>query len=317
MKAKQIKINDILRIGTDCSGIEAPIQALQQLGIPFQHVFASDIDKYCIQSIKANYNPDILFGDKDGPFPEGDITERDMSLVPDLDLYVCGFPCQPFSQAGSRKGLEDKRGNVFWSCLDLIKTKQPKYFILENVRGILSHDKGKTWNIIWQALKDLEKYGYSVDWKLLNTREYGIPQNRPRVFIVGTTDQEFIWPEKIEMDDIKNYVDWNDTTRNTLRKTILENNCLEKVPKHAVFVDFNFIKITRYQQSNKYSPCIMADSRTWCIPLHRFANVKERLLLQGFSADFIQVVSNTQMKKQIGNSMSVNVLKKIIEKIIN
>ena len=88
---------NILRVGTDCSGIEAPIQALLQLKIPFRHVFSSDIDKYCIQSIKANYNPEIIFGDKDGAFPEGDITKRNIKDVPDIDLYVCGFPCQSFS----------------------------------------------------------------------------------------------------------------------------------------------------------------------------------------------------------------------------
>jgi site-specific DNA-cytosine methylase len=76
----------MIRIETDCSGIEAPIQALQQL--PFKHVFCSEIDKYCIQSIKANYNPDIIFGDKDGLYPEGDITKRNINDVPDIDLYV-------------------------------------------------------------------------------------------------------------------------------------------------------------------------------------------------------------------------------------
>ncbi len=161
-----------LRVGTDCSGIEAPIQALRQLYIPFKHVFSSDIDKYCIQSIKANYDPEIIFGDKDGPYPEGDITKRNIQDVPDIDLYVCGFPCQPFSMAGERQGFKDKRGNVFWSCLEVIERKQPKYFILENVKGLLSHNKenkkdkyGNTFKVIWKELLELEKYGYKVQWK--------------------------------------------------------------------------------------------------------------------------------------------------------
>ena len=90
------------------------------------------------------------------PYKDGDIRNRDNTNLPDIDLYVCGFPCQPFSNAGKGKGLEDKRGNVFFSCLDVIKTKKPKYFILENVKGILGNNKldkkdkyGNTWNIIW------------------------------------------------------------------------------------------------------------------------------------------------------------------------
>ncbi len=107
----------LLRVGTDCSGIEAPIEALRQLQIPHKHLWSSDIDKFVIQSIKANYEPEILFGDPNGPYPDGDITKRDNSILPDIDLYVAGLPCQPFSISGQRKGFIDKRGNVFCSCL--------------------------------------------------------------------------------------------------------------------------------------------------------------------------------------------------------
>ena len=86
-----------LRVGTDCSGIEAPIQALLQMGVPFTHKFSSDIDKYVIQSIKANYHPEIIYGDQEGEHKEGDITKRKTETLPDIDLYVCGFPCQAFS----------------------------------------------------------------------------------------------------------------------------------------------------------------------------------------------------------------------------
>lgn len=112
---------NILRVGTDCSGIEAPIQALMQMNIPFKHVFSSDIDKYCIQSIKANYNPEIIFGDKDGSFKEGDITKRDINNVPDIDLYVCGFPCQPFSITGEKKVLQIQEVPYFLVVWKLLK----------------------------------------------------------------------------------------------------------------------------------------------------------------------------------------------------
>ena len=303
----------MLRVGTDCSGIEAPIQALKQLKIPFKHVFSSEIDKYCIQSIKANYNPEIIFGDKEGPFPEGDITKRNIKDVPDIDLYVCGFPCQPFSLAGDRKGLEDDRGNVFFSCLKVIKKKQPKYFILENVKGLLSHDKGNTWKIIWKNLLKLEKYGYNIKYKVLNTRDYGIPQNRERIFIVGCKNKNFDWPVKKKMRNLKDFVDWKDNSKNTISK--LQSIFLKKIPENSYFVDFSFLK-HNYPNSDIYTPCLVARLSIWCVKKHRYANMKELLKLQGFLTSFKQVVSNTQLSKQIGNSMSVNVLKEILKQIL-
>mgnify|MGYP006272666853 CR=1 FL=1 len=175
----------MLRVGTDCSGIEAPIQALLQLKIPFHHVFSSEIDKFCLKSIEANYKPNIIFKD---------ILERDIEDVPDIDLYVCGFSCQLFSMLGKRKGVKDKRGTIFECCLEVIREKRPKFFILENVPGLLSIEKGKTFQNILQSLEELKDY--TVKWKALNTSDYGIPQNRKRVFIVGTKG-EFSWPEPV------------------------------------------------------------------------------------------------------------------------
>lgn len=262
-----------LRVGTDCSGIEAPIQALTQLGIPFTHVFSSDIDKFCIQSIKANYKPDILFGDKDGPFPNGDITTRSVDDVPDIDLYVCGFPCQPFSTSGKREGFDHKSGNVFWSCLKVIETKQPKYFILENVKGLLGHNKpagskkgkyGNTFNVIWSALIELEKYGYNVQWKVMNTRDYGIPQNRERVYFVGTKSH-FEWPEKVKMDDIKNYVDWKDDNKQDLPIKAKKYPDAFNYNKNAFFINIEYLKWQAFPNAHIFSPCLMTvGNNLWC-----------------------------------------------------
>jgi len=314
-----------LRVGTDCSGIEAPIQALTQIGIPFTHVFSSDIDKFCIQSIKANYEPDILFGDPKGPFPNGDITTRSVDDVPDIDLYVCGFPCQPFSTSGKREGFDHKSGNVFWSCLKVIEKKQPKYFILENVKGILGNDKpvgtkrgkyGNTFNIIWSALLELEKYGYTVKWKVMNTRDYGIPQNRERVYFVGTKGH-FVWPEKVEMEDIKNYVDWKDDNKKELPIKAKKYPDTFNYNQNAFFINIEYLKWQGFPNAHTFSPCLMTrGNNLWCFKKHRYANIKEMLLLQGFSTSFSNVVSTTQMKKQIGNSMSVNVVKLIISNLL-
>ncbi|GAG05450.1 unnamed protein product, partial [marine sediment metagenome] len=175
----------LLRVGTDCSGIEAPIQALQNLRVPFRHVFSSETDKSCIATIRANYSPDIIFGETDGPFPEGDIRKRRVESVPEVDLYVCGFPCQPFSIRGARKGLRDLRGDVFESgCLPVIRAKKPRLFILENVAGLMSTNGGSDWRRLKRLLGTL--CDYHLWWGILNTKDFGLPQNRPRLYIVGS-----------------------------------------------------------------------------------------------------------------------------------
>lgn len=302
----------MLRIGTDCSGIEAPIQALKQLKIPHVHIFSSDIDKYCIQSIKVNYNPTIIFGDIDGLFPDGDITKRNNSLLPNIDLYISGFPCQPFSIAGERKGFKDDRGNVFFACLDVIKKKKPKYFILENVKGLLSHDKKRTFEIIIKELKKLKKY--QIHWKVLNTQDYGIPQNRERVFIVGLRSQKkFEWPKKKKMKELRKYIDWND---NKQYNSIRINNFKNQINKKNFFICTDFLGYNNFMKIQKVCPCIRAQTTLWNVRQKRFANIQEYLSLQGFPKNFKQCVSNTQMKKQIGNSMSVNVLVELLKQIL-
>ena len=295
-----------LRIGTDCSGIEAPIQALQQLGIQHRHVFSSDIDKYAIQSIKANYQPEKIFGD---------ITNRDIDEVPDIDVYICGFPCQTFSMAGHRKGFDDKRGNVFFSCLEVIKEKEPKFFILENVKGLINHNKGETFKRILGELESLEHY--SIHWDLLNTKDYGIPQSRPRVFIVGfrvdVQTGPFNFPEVLDMPDIHHYIDQEDNSSRALPPRVAKVNYMDTIPTDAAFVDFSLHGRSHFPNSGTVCSCICRMSALWCVPKQRFANCKELLSLQGFPSDFKQVVSNTQMKRQIGNSMSVNVLVEIFK----
>lgn len=273
-----------IRVGTDCSGIEAPIQALKKLGIPFTHEFSSDIDKFCIQSIKANYQSARIFGDPSGPFPNGDVTQRNINEVPDIDLYVAGFPCQPFSAAGKRKGFDDKRGNVFWSCLEVITVKQPKYFVLENVKGLLHHDKGNTWRVIWESLKDLEHYGYTVQWKLLNTKDYGIPQSRERVFIVGTKG-EFEWPTPVPMKPINEYIDVSNIGEYKLTERSLEY--ISRSSDGAVFVDLAYagFKNRNATTAHMYCGCIAANHRLYCVPQNRYAAIEELLSLQGFPKD--------------------------------
>jgi DNA (cytosine-5)-methyltransferase 1 len=127
----------MITIGTDCSGIEAPIEALKQLGIPYQHKWSCEIDKFARKSIMANHPPEIMYED---------ITERDHSQLPDVDFYICGFPCQSFSLMGKQLGTKDPRGNIMLHCIDVIKKKQPPVFILENVKNFKFIENGRPFN---------------------------------------------------------------------------------------------------------------------------------------------------------------------------
>jgi len=293
----------MIRIGTDCSGIESPIQALKKMKIKFSHEFSCEIDKYARQSILANYKPKILFTD---------ITKK--RKLPDIDLYVCGFPCQSFSTAGYRKGMDDPRGTIFYDCLKVIKTKQPSVFILENVKGLLSHDNGKTFNII---LNNLKKLKYHIYYKVLNTKDYGIPQNRERVFIIGIRKdkqiKKFEFPKMKKMGSINDYIDKKITLKDKPQSSKIDFIKKSK----GVFLDLCFIKFYNPTWFTKYSPTLNTGNGLWCRPMNRYATIKELLSLQGFPKNFKQVVSDTQMKKQIGNSMSVNVLIELFKCIFN
>lgn len=294
-----------IKIGTDCSGIEAPIQALENLGIPYRHVFSCDIDPYCIQSIEANYKPQIIFSD---------MTKRSLSEIPDIDLYICGFPCQPFSSAGMRKGTKDKRGNIFYYCLDVIQYKQPTYFILENVKGLLNIENGLFFDNIINLLSELE---YHVYYKVLNTKDYGIPQNRERLYIIGirkNIKRKFIWPNHLKMKKLSSFVDKKDRTKETIPLYIVKSNILNKIPDNSIFINISFPN-NSFTNTDTVCPCLTTANTNWCVPYQRRMNIKEMLKLQGFPTSFIQVVSDTQMRKQIGNSMSVCVLENIFKNL--
>lgn len=137
----------------------------------------------CVGYSEINKYADQIYKSK---FPEhknyGDITKINEKELPDFDLFVGGFPCQAFSIAGKRGGFDDTRGTLFFDCARILKEKQPRNFILENVKGLLSHDNGRTFKTIINTLTEL---GYCVEWQVLNAKNFGVPQNRERVFIVG------------------------------------------------------------------------------------------------------------------------------------
>ena len=197
----------MLKVGTDFSGIGSPEAALRRLNLPHKNVFACEIDKFAKESYLELNNPDTFYQD---------ITTRNHSEVEQLDLYVAGFPCQAFSYAGKRKGFADEtRGTLFFDVAEFIRDNQPNCFILENVRGLVSHDKGRTFQTITDILSNgggslngqvgLDTIdnglGYHVYYKILNTKNFGIPQNRERIFIVGFKNwREFRFPKEFPLD---------------------------------------------------------------------------------------------------------------------
>jgi len=326
-----------IKVGTDFSGIGSPEMALKLLGIDHKQVFACEIDKYARKSFKAIHGePDTFYED---------ITKRNHSEVPQLDLYVAGFPCQAFSMAGKRKGFDDVRGTLFFNVADFIRINQPKCFILENVKGLLSHENGNTFQTIKSLLSDnggtvnsqmyipyfLDGLGYHIYYKVLNTKEFGIPQNRERIFIVGFKDfREFRFPKPFLLElRLKDMLQDNPDDKYFLSESFInyfiKNNeknikkdngfrfqpcsgyCISKAitTKEGNRMESNFIKKQYLSKGYKIRRLT---------PLECFR-------LQGFPDEAFfkaeKVNSDTQLYKQAGNSITVNVMMELLKKIFN
>lgn len=149
-------------------------QACEETQIVPECVFSSDLKEHAIAAYKHN------FGESEEVY--GDITEIDPSDIPEFDYLLAGFPCQPFSSAGKRKGFLDRRGGLFFAIVNILKSKSPKGFLLENVEGLASHNRGLTLKTI---VEQLESLGYQVSWRILDASQFGVPQQRKRIYIVG------------------------------------------------------------------------------------------------------------------------------------
>ena len=197
------------------SGIGGIELGFKQAG--FEIIYSNEIDNKAIETFKVNHPNKIVVDDIKN------INEKD---IPDVDVIVGGFPCQAFSIAGYRKGFEDERGEIFFQLVRIIRKKMPKVIFMENVKNLLTHDRGNTYSVI---KKVLEEMGYFLKVKILNACEYGnIPQNRERIYIVGFKNKEdyfrFIFPNSIELKkQIENIINFNETVDEKYYYT--ENNC--------------------------------------------------------------------------------------------
>jgi len=182
-----------IRLGTLFSGIGAIEQALRRLNLKTDIVFANDIDAHVKKSYMANYELDANDW-------HNDVTEFNAAKYhKKIDLLVGGSPCQAFSMVGKRLGLEDIRGTLFYDFARIVNETKPKVFIYENVKGLTNHDGGNTWRVVQDVFKDL---GYKIHSQLLNGKDYGIPQHRERIVVVGFLDHSvnFTFPEKIPLE---------------------------------------------------------------------------------------------------------------------
>lgn len=302
-----------ITIATDCSGIEAPIHTLKRMGIRYNHLFSSEIDQKCKQIILSLYKPKVFFND---------IFSRDLNIIKkSLDIYVCGFPCQSFSIAGKKLGFDDTRGTVFFECLQTISILKPRVFILENVKNLTCHDSGRTMKIILKKLEELKIY--NIYWKVLNTKEFCIPQNRPRVYFVGILkkyDNGFEFPNPIQCPNIKieNFLQTKKLPKSDLtgsQQNVLDQRMQNKDKRLHYIINLGVSTTGGFGSAmENISPCLLSSHKYYySTKKKRFMTVTEWMNLQGFDPTIIN--PKLLNYKQLGNTMSVNVLAFVFQNI--
>ena len=250
-------------------------------------VFASEWNEPARATYEANFkksDPELF---SSGNFV-GDITKIDKHTIPDFDIITGGFPCQPFSQAGFKKGFLDTRGTLFFDIAEIIRIKQPKTFFLENVRGLYQHDDGKTFATIKRILT--EELGYSLHHQIVKASEHGLPQHRPRLFMVGFRDPNAVFtpPKKCALTFTMSDLMGGRVTSDAEGKNIRDVGFTLRV-------------------GGKASP--ITDRRNWDsyyvdgVPTR--ITVEQGKRMQGFPKGFVFPVSDTQGMKQLGNSVAV------------
>jgi DNA (cytosine-5)-methyltransferase 1 len=369
--------NALIRVGTLFSGIGAIEHALKRLNLKTSISFASDIDPHVKKSYIANY-------DLNNDDWNNDVTSFNAKKYKKrVDLLVGGSPCQAFSMVGKRLGLEDTRGTLFYDFARIVKEVRPKVFIYENVKGLTNHDNGKTWTVVQDVFKEL---GYKTHPKLLNGKDYGMPQHRERIFVVGFLDHNinFKFPEKIQLEhtmqdfledftDTKYYlrekgIKFVTSTKNRLKRYTQINGDIALCQKanqqfnwHGDFVfepefdeasfdefifDVNDVE-EKYYLSDKIRNYVLAGgtknfrtstktdlevARPLLQSMHKMHRAgvdnyvthkgrirkltpRECLRLMGFRDDFKIDVSDTQIYRQAGNSIIVDVLIAILKEM--
>lgn len=271
-------------------------------------VFSSEWDKFAQQTYEENY----------GAKPHGDITQIKASEIPEHDLLLGGFPCQPFSNIGKREGFEHAtQGSLFFEILRILQYHQPSMFLLENVPGILTIDEGKTFEVIFESL---ETAGYNVFYDVLDAQNFGLAQVRKRVLLVGFHQGLGITTFKFPKGDNKKVAISTILEKNpsgySISKHLQETYLFKKDDGRPQVVDFNDTSqaktlVSTYHKIQRLTGTFVKDGETGL----RLLSELECKRLMGFSDDFKIPVSRTQMYRQLGNSVAVPVIKAVADEM--
>ncbi|MES5169688.1 DNA cytosine methyltransferase [Prevotella melaninogenica] len=271
-------------------------------------VFSSEFDEDACTTYKANF----------GEHPFGDITKIEAAKIPDFDVLLAGFPCQSFSIIGKKEGFKDEtRGTLFFEIERILKAKKPRAFMLENVRNLVAHDKGKTFKVI---MSHLEALGYTVYAKVLNALDYGCMQKRERIIIVGFLDRVlFTFPEKeINHKTLSDVLEQDVASKYYVKPEIRESRLKRLKDKNYPKPYISHENMAGSITPHPYSSCLRAGASANYILINdeRRPTEREMLRLQGFPDTYRIVLPYSKVKKQCGNSVAVPVIKAVAKQMI-
>ena len=299
----------------------------------FSCVFSSDFDKHIQDTYEENFN--------ERPF--GDITKVDPKTLPDFDVLTGGFPCQPFSISGKKRGFADTRGTLFFDVCRILNEKKPRVVVLENVKHFIHHDKKKTMSTVLNSLQEL---GYNISYKILNTKDFGLPQNRERIFIIGSLKGSFDFNKmkKTKSKSLEHFLDKSGDFEFVEKKdyTMIDKDLVVHQPSGLKFVGYrnkkgfqsgirpNTEHLNRvHRQPNRiysvegYHPTIPSQETSGRFFIYlpkedkvRKLTINECFRIMGFDDNYKKVSSSGQLYRQIGNSVGVNITEELSKQII-
>ena len=323
--SKQLKFIDLF------AGIGGFRIALEKAGM--KCVFSSEIDEHAINMYKEN------FGDE----PRCDITRLNPADLPDFDILCAGFPCQAFSISGKQKGFEDTRGTLFFDICRILEEKQPRSFILENVQNLQTHDNGNT---LFVMLKTLNELGYAVSYKILNARDFGVPQNRTRIIIIGNSEGKVFDFTKLKTNTVNSMKRFLDTAGEFeyLSKdeyTLIAEEKIKVQKSGLIFCGYRNKKIrttgvregtehlsrvhkqpNRIYSSEGIHPTIASQEQSGRYYIYVNKRVRKLTLdecyrFMGFPENFKKVGTKAKLYERIGNSVCVPMINAIAKEIEN